>query len=381
MDTKSKKLKLAAIHEILPTEIIVIILKKLGYKSVSFARLTCKKLKKVIDDFGLAKDALGNFKIDPTYIFIIVKFFSLSLAKVSSIVIAGGFEWKENINFLGAISDVPRKINLPNYFLKLRLTQSMVMHMHNDLILFCGGITSHRDWYSSVNGSLTNHSRLNVNRFLALTISTNSGMFVFGGYYDPFSYEYLPKDSTTWILGRNDIPEGIKDACAITMNSEQEILLIGNRNRSFDRRILKFDVKNHTFEELSTKLINGRSGHRCAYVPGTKKIIITGGYDYHDDMVLTNSTEILDTENGTVTVSNPMKVRRADHGIGILTVNDEDRVAVFGGRNFQNASLDSVETFNTKTQKWEMSDIKLDQGRYGFGFLSVKHEYLSKINS
>ena len=76
MDNKSKKLKLAAIHEILPTEILVIILKKLGYKSVSFARLTCKKLKKVIDDFGLAKDALGNFKIGPTYIFIIVKSFS-----------------------------------------------------------------------------------------------------------------------------------------------------------------------------------------------------------------------------------------------------------------------------------------------------------------
>ena len=64
------------VHEILPTEMFVMILKKLGYKSLCNASLTCKKWKKVIDDFGLAKIALGKFKIDPTYIFIIVKYFS-----------------------------------------------------------------------------------------------------------------------------------------------------------------------------------------------------------------------------------------------------------------------------------------------------------------
>ena len=62
MENKSKKLKLAAIHELLPTEILVMILKKLGFKSLSFARLTCKEWKKVIDDFGLMKPALGKFK-------------------------------------------------------------------------------------------------------------------------------------------------------------------------------------------------------------------------------------------------------------------------------------------------------------------------------
>ena len=62
MDNKSKKLKLAAIHELIPTEILVMILKKLGFKSLSFARLTCKEWKKVIDDFGLAKAALGKFR-------------------------------------------------------------------------------------------------------------------------------------------------------------------------------------------------------------------------------------------------------------------------------------------------------------------------------
>ena len=63
MENISKKLKLAPIHELLPTEILVMILKKLGYKSLSFARFTCKNWKKVIDEFGLAKAALGKFEI------------------------------------------------------------------------------------------------------------------------------------------------------------------------------------------------------------------------------------------------------------------------------------------------------------------------------
>ena len=50
-------------HQILPTEIIVMILKNLGYKSLGNARLTCKEWKNVIDDFGLMKPALGKFEI------------------------------------------------------------------------------------------------------------------------------------------------------------------------------------------------------------------------------------------------------------------------------------------------------------------------------
>ena len=50
-------------HQILPTEIIVMILKNLGYKSLGNARLTCKEWKNVIDNFGLMKPAFGKFEI------------------------------------------------------------------------------------------------------------------------------------------------------------------------------------------------------------------------------------------------------------------------------------------------------------------------------
>ena len=55
-----KRLKLAAIHEILPQEIIVMIFKKLGYKSLDHARDTCKHWRKVVDDFKLLEKASGK---------------------------------------------------------------------------------------------------------------------------------------------------------------------------------------------------------------------------------------------------------------------------------------------------------------------------------
>ena len=48
------------IHEVLPPEIFVKILKKLGYKSICVARGTCQHWKKVIDSHELIKAAKGK---------------------------------------------------------------------------------------------------------------------------------------------------------------------------------------------------------------------------------------------------------------------------------------------------------------------------------
>ena len=39
----------------------------------------------------------------------------------------------------------------------------------------------------------------------------------------------------------------------------------------------------------------------------------------------------MDTESGHVSLGSPMNMERSEHGIGIVTVNSEDRVGVFGG--------------------------------------------------
>ena len=68
-----------------------------------------------------------------------------------------------------------------------------------------------------------------------------------------------------------------------------------------------------------------------------------------------------------------MNFKRAWHGIGVLTINGEERLAVFGGYDGRNY-LDSVELYNSQTTKWETTDIRFNQPKSKFAFLSVKLE-------
>ena len=74
--------------------------------------------------------------------------------------------------------------------------------------------------------------------------------------------------------------------------------------------------------------------------------MITGGYSYG----ILDSTEVLDTEDGSVNMASPMNFKRVYHGMGIVTENGEDRIAVFGGLGRRNV-LNSVELYNTKKEK------------------------------
>ena len=102
-------------------------------------------------------------------------------------------------------------------------------------------------------------------------------------------------------------------------------------------------------------------------IPNTSKIMITGGYN--DDYL--DSTEILDTEGGKVTRASPMNSKRSSHGMGVVTINEKDRLAVFGGDDGRTLH-DSVELYNTETEKWELTDFKLSEPKSRFSFLTVK---------
>ena len=58
--------------------------------------------------------------------------------------------------------------------------------------------------------------------------------------------------------------------------------------------------------------------------------------------------------------------------MGVLTINGEDKLAVFGGEFDGSRRLDNVEIFNNQTEKWETTGIKLKDTKYDFGFLTVK---------
>ena len=222
------------------------------------------------------------------------------------------------------------------------------------------------------NGAWMEHSTFNHERLWESTIPTKPALFIFGGYDSTHTYEYLPKGSTTWLMGKTEIPYGFMYGSAIATRSGQEILLIGGSYT--ERRILSFNVNDHTFRVLPSKLNVGRNRHKCAFIPNTNKIMITGGLGL-GNWNGSDSTEILDIEDGSVTMASPMNFKRLAHGMGTLTINGEDRLAVFGGFDWRKR-LDNVELYNTQTGKWEMSDIKLKSEKSAFGFLTLKIGYI-----
>ena len=252
------------------------------------------------------------------------------------------------------------------------------MVTHNGSILICGGIRFNRNLCIKLNsGAWKEHSTLKQERCLASVVATPTDTFAFGGGVSSFSrttFEYLPKNSTTWRMGYTKIPKNFQMGCAIAGQSGQEIWLMGGYRT--EKRILKFNVNDHTFHEMTTQLNEDRYGHKCCFIPNTKQIMITGGIGNH---LGKNSTEIYNTEDGSITKASPMNFERYGHGIGVITIKGEDRLAVFGGSDGKK-SLDSVEVFNTVTKKWETTHIKLNGGYHNFAFLEVKlADIISKL--
>ena len=275
--------------------------------------------------------------------------------------------------------DLPRK-ELP---ILPENTYGLSLVLHNGTILMCGGRINPRQCLQLDLGTWKNHSTLGEKRYLSSAVTTQTVTFVFGGTFSRTTYEYLPKKSTTWREGKFEIPGGFYNGCAIAVKSEQEIWLIGGCGTG--KRILTFNVNDHTFQELPFKLNAERIGHRCAFIPNTNKILITGGtYKYYNLQQIKNlnSTEIIDTKDGSVAMtSSPMNVHRANHGMGVVTINGQDRLAVFGGRYHDKGDeLDCIELYNIKTEKWENAEIKLDKPKEMFGFLTIKLSYvISKL--
>ena len=284
----------------------------------------------------------------------------LSLGRISGIIVAGGVG--SSVDFLTGDRRIKQLPNLPDRI----YGSSMVAH--NGTILFCGGENNSNKSLQLDHGTWKEHCTLNEKRDLHSAVTTQAATFLFGGEYSDKTYEYLPKYSTKWLIGKTEIPGGFKSGFAIAVKSDQDIWLIGGFGTK--KRILSFNIESHTFQVLPYQLNVGRYGHRCAFIPNTNKIMIAGGHGFLD------STEILDVEDGSVTMASRMNSKRVYHGMGVVTINGEDRLAVFGGYErfdiIERTELDSVELYNTETEKWETADFKLREAKYDFSFLTIK---------
>ena len=296
---------------------------------------------------------------------------------MSCIVVARGGDIEDiEGSHVGAITEDLGIIQLP--ILPIEKFRASSMVFHNGAILLCGGKSNWKKCLQLDHGTWKEHSTLNQERVDHSAVTTQTATFLFGGLYSEKTYEYLPKGSTTWLMGKTEIPRRFGIGCAIAVKSDQEILLIGGLGT--EKRILSFNVKYHTFKEMPYQLNLERFGLKCAFVPNTKKVMITGGWiRTAGGFSFFNSTEILDIEDGSVTMASPMNSKRSGHGMGVLTINGEDRLAVFGGYfgmfDMVDVSLvqpDSVELYNTQKNEWEIANFKLNQGIENFGFLTVK---------
>ena len=278
--------------------------------------------------------------------------------RISGIIVAGGYG--KYVDFLSGDLEIKQLPNLPQ-----EIYDSSIV-AHNGTILLCRGFENEEKCLQLDLGTWKDHSTLNEERVMPSAVTTQKATFIFGGNYSRKTYEYLPKHSTTWLMGKTEIPGGFEDGCAIAVKSDQEILLIGGHKT--ERRILSFSVNDHTFKELPLRLIASRERHGCAFIPNTNKIMITGGYGKYDRL---DFVEVIDAEDGSVTMASPMNFKRDSHGMGVITINGKDRLVVFGGYDGKNL-LDSVELYNTQTEQWEISDFKLSRAKFGFSLLSVK---------
>jgi len=213
--------KTKSINQVLPVEILEKILKNLDIESLCSARRSCQLWMKIVDDFT---------------------------KKISCVVIAGG-SYKSSVEVL--TGDLGTK-QLPNLPEKISAGSSMVLHNGN--ILLCGGFYNEQKCLQLDHGIWKEHSTLNKERKFHSAVTTETATFLFGGCMSGKTYEYLPKDSTTWLMGKTEIPGGFERGCAIAVQSEQEIWLIGNGCYRYRKRILNFKVKDHTFQELTSQL-------------------------------------------------------------------------------------------------------------------------------
>ena len=182
----------------------------------------------------------------------------LSLGRISGIIVAGGYG-SSAVDLLpgdlkiAQIPDLPKTIN----------GSSMVEHFGT--ILLFGGLGNSDKCLQLDHGNWKNHSTFVRRRDWHSAVTTQAATFIFGGGYSNKTYEYIPKDSTKWLMGKTEIPRGFEHGCAIAVKSGQEVWLIGGIGT--EKRILRFNVESHTFQVLPFQLNVGRYDPRCAFIP------------------------------------------------------------------------------------------------------------------
>ena len=123
--------------------------------------------------------------------------------RISGIIVAGGYG--KYVDFLSGDLEIKQLPNLPQ-----EIYDSSIV-AHNGTILLCGGFENEEKCLQLDLGTWKDHSTLNEERVMPSAVTTQKATFIFGGYLSSRNtYEYLPKDSTKWLMGKTEITGGFE---------------------------------------------------------------------------------------------------------------------------------------------------------------------------
>ena len=177
------------------------------------------------------------------------------------------------------------------------------------------------------------------------------------------SLEILRQGRRHWEQGP-DLCFHINQACAVKI-SEHVILIIGGYGSN---KILKFDTRTSQCTELPIKLQTVRFNHACHM--HNQKVIISGGDTGPN---VSDTTEVIDlNEEMTIRYAGNLSVERYAHGMGLVTMYNSSVLIAFGGNNIRDGRIDSVEVWDPNDETWTISDsMKLSRANFYFGYATL----------
>ena len=170
MPGNAKKLKLAVIHEIIPEEIFVMILKKLDFKSLAMIRGVCSKWKNVIEGFellslkNLCKHLHSIVCFKYLFLYLIIQLHLITV-KRPCIIIAGGNTYKRGGGGEMSLTSVEVMSGISKTNLALPHLPKEMTH-ENDCITECSMFIHNAHW-SNLNSKVAKSPK---NLFLEIAI-------------------------------------------------------------------------------------------------------------------------------------------------------------------------------------------------------------------
>lgn len=211
-------------------------------------------------------------------------------------------------------------------------------------------------------------------RNYATVISMENETYVVGGLKTHNTVDVLKHDCNTWQEGIK-IPQSyiISDGCGVEI-SDTEAMLTGG---SIGQTILKVNIDEGIWDRSPHILKEVRTNLMCVLF--NNKVIITGGYVGPYPTSRTEIIDISDENEWYMWLGNDMNIRRAYHGMGIISLGNTLKLAAFGGKDnseMEYLDLDSIEIWNDNSETWELSAMTLKQPKSEFGFATLPIELL-----